>query len=83
MNPTQDMDDIKIIFACGECTFATTDRSELDSHLLSVHEKSEILHYDNVSAATVLPSSQQATLQYVASAPIMLAPISSEVSKLE
>ena len=41
MTQVQGMDDIKIIFACGECTFATTDRSDLDSHLVAVHEKSK------------------------------------------
>ena len=75
MNPSQDLDDIKIIFACGECTYATTDRSELDSHLVTVHEKSELFKYDTE------PPTQQGTLQYVSPGPIVLAPINSQVNK--
>ena len=82
MNPTQDMDDIKIIFACGECTFATTERSELDSHLATVHEisgKPELLQYDHSTDTTIIPSAQQTTLQYVTPGNILLAPINSQV----
>ena len=74
MNPSQDLDDIKIIFACGECTYATTDRSELDTHLVTVHEKPELFKYDNEQPT------QQTTLQYVTPGPIVLAPINSQVN---
>ena len=82
MNPSQDIDDIKIIFACGECTFATTDRSELDAHLAAVHEirgKPELIQYDNSTDTAIIPAAQQTTLQYVAPGPIILAPINSQV----
>ena len=76
MNPSQELDEIKIIFACGECTYATTNRLELDSHLLTVHEKSQLLKYDHE------PSAQRGTLQYMAPGPIVLAPINSQVRTL-
>ena len=79
ISTSQDLDDIKIIFACGECTFATTDRSELDAHLTTVHEKSELIHYDNATDTAVLPSSQPTTLQYVSPGQLVLAPITSQV----
>ena len=75
MEQNADLSDIKIIFACGECTFATTDRSELDSHLVTVHERSEIFKYDNEQSST-----QPSTLEYVSPAPLLLAPINSQVS---
>ena len=83
MNSNQDIDNIKIIFACGECPFATTDRSELDSHSTTVHEirgKPELIQYDNSTDTTIIPSAQQTTLQYVAPGPIILAPINSQVN---
>ena len=75
MEQNADLSDIKIIFACGECTFATTDRSDLDSHLVTVHERSEIFKYDNEQSSTQAP-----TLEYVSPTPLLLAPISSQVS---
>ena len=77
MTQVQGMDDIKIIFACGECTFATTDRSDLDSHLVSVHEKSDLLQYNQQS--DILPSNQSTGLEYVTPGSIVLAPINSQV----
>lgn len=79
MSQVQGIDDIKIIFACGECSYATTDRSDLDAHLVTVHEKSDHIQYNQPTDSPVLTSNQPTTLEYLTPGSIVLAPISSQV----
>ena len=80
MSQLQGIDDIKIIFACGDCPYATTDRSDIDAHLVTVHEKSDLLEYNQPSDNPVLATNQPTTLEYITPGSIVLAPINTQVT---
>ena len=83
MSQVQGIDDIKIIFACGDCSYATTDRSDLDAHLVTVHEKSDLLQYNQPSDNPVLTTNQPTTLEYITPGSIVLAPINTQVTHIK
>ena len=83
MSQVQGIDDIKIIFACGDCSYATTDRSDLDAHLVTVHEKSDLLQYNQPSDNPVLTTNQPTTLEYITPGSIVLAPINTQVTSIK